>query len=243
MKQYNKLDRCNDKHLEVYDAITIQLKAALWECCPPTFINSVATDSLLQSIKHELVEDATSFSTKDPAATGDVMRVVQAYTSFRAVLHYRLAHRLDREIKENSLNNGENIYPALISSRGKLLSGAELHHLCYIGQRFILDHGVGTVFGETAQLGDDCYVLGGVTLGALGIADNPKGKRHPTIGNRVQIGAFSRIFGNISIGDDVFIGPQCVITEDIPSGSSVTIRPSTQVLKQRKHFNYSRPSV
>jgi serine O-acetyltransferase len=77
-------------------------------------------------------------------------------------------------------------------------------------------------------------MLGGVTVGAYGIADNPSRKRHPTIGNRVQIGAFTGIFGAISIGDDVFIGAQCVITENIPSFSSVTARPSKQVVKYRE---------
>jgi serine O-acetyltransferase len=91
---------------------------------------------------------------------------------------------------------------------------------------------VGTVFGETAKIGDDCYILGGVTLGACGISNNINGKRHPTIGNRVQVGAFSRIFGTVNIGDDVFIGPHCTITEDISENSRVILRTSLQVTKK-----------
>lgn len=113
------------------------------------------------------------------------------------------------------------------------MSGAELHPSSQIGRRFILDHGFGTVFGETVSIGDDCYVLGGVTLGASGISGNPQGKRHPSIGNRVQLGAFSRIFGCVDIGDDVFIGPNCTITQNIPSGSKVTLRSSLQILRRR----------
>lgn len=219
--------------MEAFKAIRIQLQAALWECCSPNFADGIAESSLLENVTHELTEDAVAFAKKDPAAHNDVIRVIQCYTSFKAVLHYRLAHNLDREINGKLPTSESTIYATLISSRGKLLSGAELHHRCHIGQRFILDHGIGTVFGETARIGDDCYILGGVTLGAYGIADNPSGKRHPTIGNRVQIGAFTRIFGNLSIGDDVFIGPQCIITENVPSLSSVTMRPSIQVVKRR----------
>jgi serine O-acetyltransferase len=124
-------------------------------------------------------------------------------------------------------------YASLVSSRGKMLSGAELHPRCSIGKRFVLDHGVGTVFGETAVVGDDCYVLGGVTLGAIGIAANPCGKRHPTIGNRVQIGAFARIFGCVNIGDDVFIGSHCTVTSDVPAGSKVALRSCVQIVKPR----------
>ncbi|MFC0691025.1 serine O-acetyltransferase [Paraburkholderia humisilvae] len=102
---------------------------------------------------------------------------------------------------------------------------------CTIGKRFILDHGVGTVVGETAVIGDDCYILGGVTLGAVGIAGNPPGKRHPVLGDRVEVGAFTRILGRVEIGDEVFIGPHCVITQDVPSGSIVTVRTSVQITR------------
>jgi hypothetical protein len=79
----------------------------------------------------------------------------------------------------------------------------------------------------------DCYVLGGVVLGATGISGNLQGKRHPSVGNRVQIGAFARIFGNIVIGDDVFIAPHCVIKDDIAANSVVTLRSELQVTQRR----------
>ena len=124
--------------------ITAQLRAALWECCSPTFADFVASSSLLEHIVDQLMEDAIAFATKDPAAHNDVRGVIQTYTSFKAVLHYRLAHNLDKKIVGNLLSKESTIYAALISSRGKLLSGAELHHRCQIGRRFILDHGIGT---------------------------------------------------------------------------------------------------
>ena len=147
--------------------------------------------------------------------------------------HYRLAHAIDARADRAQDCEAIALYASMISSRGKVLSGAELHHKCRIGKRFVLDHGIGTVLGESSSIGDDCYLLGGVTLGARGIANNPKGKRHPSIGNRVQVGAFSRIFGAVSIGDDVFIGPHCTITEDIPAGSRVTLRTSVQIVERK----------
>lgn len=220
----------NPKIIAVNNAIIAQLQAALWECCPPEYINQLVNTPLLFDITQELIEDVDAFASKDPASGGDPFRIVQTSTSFRAVLHYRLAHKLDSHFSEKESPHRElPMYASLISSRGKYLSGAELHHRCRIGKRFVLDHGVGTVFGETAQIGDDCYVLGAVTLGACLISDNPNGKRHPTIGDRVQIGAFARIFGAITVGDDVFVGPQCTITENIPSNSRVVLRTSVQV--------------
>jgi serine O-acetyltransferase len=191
----------------------------------------VERTSLLQETTLELIEDANAFASKDPASDGDPLHIIQTYTSFKAVLHYRLAYKLDRHPAEDEFSyRNLPMYASLISSRGKLLSGAELHHRCRIGKRFILDHGVGTVFGETTEIGDDCYILGGVTLGSCGISNNSHGKRHPTVGDRVQIGAFARVFGAITIGDDVFIGPQCTITKDISPGSTVTFRTSIQVI-------------
>lgn len=111
-----------------------------------------------------------------------------------------------------------------------MLSGAEIHFRSRIGARFIIDHGMGTVIGETSTIGDDCYVLGGVTLGARGISDNPSSPRHPTLGNRVQIGAFASVLGAIHVGDGAFIGPGCIITKDVPAAARVQVKTSLQVV-------------
>lgn len=210
--------------------IRLQLQSALVECCPPREALALVKGQALLRVAVELQEDAENFALKDPAAAGDAISVIQSYTSFKALMHYRLARAL---LEERALvhERRAETYAALVSSRGKLLSGAELHHRCRIGRRFVLDHGMGTVIGETACIGDDCYVLGGVTLGARGVAGNPAGKRHPTVGDHVQIGAFARIFGDVTIGDHAFIGPHCVITEDVPPGVSVTVRTTLQVTK------------
>lgn len=210
-------------------AIKSQVEAALWECCSPEYIRLVNASSLVDEAIQAILEDAAAFATKDPASKNDPLQIVQTYTSFRAVLHYRIAHAMEHSFVDSSEGT---YYAAIISNRGKMMSGAELHPSSRIGRRFILDHGYGTVFGETASVGDDCYVLGGVTLGASGIAGNPGGKRHPSIGNRVQLGAFSRVFGCVHIGDDVFIGPNCTITRSIPAGSKVILRSSLQILNR-----------
>lgn len=211
------------------DLINEYVNAALWDCCPPSFIKEVKSSSIYFDIKKTIAEDAIAFSKKDPASGRDPNKIIAGYTSFCAVLHYRISHLI---LRIKSLSNDADSYSAILSSRGKLLSGAEIHYRSSIGSRLILDHGIGTVIGETSTIGNDCYILGGVTLGASGIAGNPTGKRHPTIGNRVQIGAHTRVFGPVTVGDDVFIGPNCVITEDIPHGTKVTLKSTLQVHKK-----------
>ncbi|MDC8786053.1 serine O-acetyltransferase [Roseateles koreensis] len=211
-----------------------QLRAALYDSCDPVFTDCVLSTVDWQRLHTLLSSDLAAFSSKDPAAHGDPLLVLQSYTAFKAVLHYRLSHAIltaQYPIELSALRLG---YAYQLANRGKMQSGIEIHPNASIGERFILDHGWGTVIGETAEIGDDCYILGGVTLGARGIFDNSDDKRHPTLGNRVQVGAFARLFGRIHIGDDTFIGPNCVIKDDIPSNSVVTIRSELQLVRQRK---------
>ncbi len=210
------------------------MRAALMECCPPLVVERIAADLMFETVMHQCDEDLQAFASKDPAARGRTSDIAFGYSSFKAVLHYRLAHALFlRCTSEGDPGRTLEAVAQLVASRGKLLSGAEIHPRCTIGRRFILDHGQGTVIGETAEIGDDCYILGGVVLGATGISANPSGKRHPTIGNRVQIGAFTRVLGDIEIGDDVFVGSHCVIKDDIPAGSAVTLRSELQIVRRR----------
>ncbi|MFM0226595.1 serine O-acetyltransferase [Paraburkholderia dipogonis] len=211
------------------------LTAALMECCSPALVNKIATHALWLAAARAAENDLNAFATKDPASRGSVEDIAFGYSSYKAVLHYRLAHAiLDMASLGGDLDREIESVATLVSARGKLLSGAEIHPRCHIGQRFVLDHGWGTVIGETSRIGDDCYILGGVVLGATGISANPSGKRHPTLGNRAEVGAFTRIFGDIVIGDDVFISPHCVITENIPSDSIVTLKSALQLTRKRK---------
>jgi serine O-acetyltransferase len=96
------------------------------------------------------------------------------------------------------------------------------------------------VIGETCEIGNDCYILCGVTLGARGIANNPDGKRHPRLGNNVEIGSGARVLGYVQIGDNVFISPACVITQDVPAGTKVKVVNQIQLQKndESEHSSY-----
>lgn len=173
----------------------------------------------------QLEGDLQAYAKRDPAAHGCVELILDTYSSFKAVLFHRFAH----QIWLCDSIEGYECLAHKLANAGKLLSGAEIHPAAHIGQRFVLDHGYGTVIGETSEIGDDCYLLGGVTLGALGIADNHSGKRHPTLGDCVEIGAGVRILGAVTVGDNVFVSPACVITRDVPDNCRVSIVNQLQI--------------
>lgn len=208
------------------------ISAALFECASPRLAKHIQRCLDVDRVAERIDDDASAYLQKDPAMRSNSWNLYNACSSFRAVLHYRLARAVDEIADASSEHHFElSSVSTLVSSRGKLLSGAEIHVGARIGRRFVLDHGYGTVIGETSEIGDDCYVLGGVTIGACGISGNVAGKRHPTIGSRVEIGAFARILGAVSIGDDVFIGPHCIIHDDIPSGARVVMKTANQVTR------------
>lgn len=213
---------------ELREIIHTQIQAALWECCHPLFASQISSHPDYEKLTQYILNDAIAYSNKDPASRNSIFSIIQVYTSFKATLHYRIANFIHNYI---DLENKE-LFCSLISNRGKILSGAELHYKSEIGKNFVLDHGYGTVIGETSVIGNNCYFLGGVVLGASGIANNQLGRRHPKVGNNVEIGAFSRIFGNIEIGDDVFIGPNCVIAENILQGCKVITKSENQIIKR-----------
>lgn len=219
--------------MERNDAVRGLLRSALWDCSPAVLAGALEASPLFREVGRALEDDAHAFAAKDPSFQGEAAAIVRGSTSFRAVLHYRLANAIERaaRLDVTGLAPSEELEALvlLLSSRGKLASGIEIHPRCTIGRRFVIDHGLGTVIGETVEIGDDAYILGGVTLGASGIASNPRGKRHPTLGHRVQVGAFASIFGPVTVGDDVFIGSHCRITRDIPEGCRVTVRSNLQI--------------
>ncbi|SDV00616.1 serine O-acetyltransferase [Pseudomonas mucidolens] len=193
---------------------------------------------LIQEAAQDIAEDLIAYAYRDPASRGRGGLILESYASFKAVLYYRLAHRV-----WNLCAPSNGIFTSIaltLSNQGKLLSGAEIHPAARIGRRFVLDHGYGTVIGETCEIGNDCYILCGVTLGARGIANNPDGKRHPRLGNNVEVGAGARVLGYVLIGDNVFISPSCVITQDVPAGTKVKVVNQIQLQKndESDHSNY-----
>ena len=156
-----------------------------------------------------LREDIRTVFTKDPAARS-VPEVIFCYPGLNAVWFYRLAHFLWRHKLR---------FPArFISHISRFLTGIEIHPGAKIGRRFFIDHGVGVVIGETAIIGDNVLLYQGVTLGGTGLE---KGKRHPSIGNNVVIGAGAKVLGNITIADNTYIGANAVVIRDVPVNSTV----------------------
>jgi len=166
-------------------------------------------DKLFEKAKN----DAISFSQRDPAANGDASYVALTCSSYYAVISYRVASCLYKK--------GDVYRAQLIADSAKILTGIEIHPACQIGRNFVIDHGFGTVIGETSIIGDDCYILQCVVIGANKIANNARGKRHPTIGNNVEIAGFVNILGNISIGNYVKICSWATITESLPAYARV----------------------
>ncbi|GAA3592126.1 hypothetical protein GCM10023078_19710 [Gibbsiella greigii] len=158
-------------------------------------------------------DDLCAFSEKDPAGRKDLNYIAMCYPSYFSVLSYRIAHFLHE--------NGLFLDAKIISENAKLKTGIEIHPSAMIGRRFVIDHGIGTVIGETSVIGNDCYILQSVIIGSSGIANNPTGKRHPVIGNNVEIGAFVNLLGSIKIGNNVKISPRVTIKNSIPDDSSV----------------------
>lgn len=146
---------------------------------------------------------------EDPAAKSHV-EIVLCYPGFHAILLHRLAHRIYRA--------GVPLVPRLISQASRFFTGIEIHPGARIGRRFFIDHGMGVVIGETTEIGDDVLLYQGVTLGGTG---KEKGKRHPTIGNRVVIGTGAKVLGNISVGEGVRVGAGSVVIRPVPANSTV----------------------
>src|ERR1700674_3212939 len=136
--------------------------------------------------------------------------VVLCYPGFQALLYYRLANWLWRR--------RWHLAGRFVSHLGRVLTGIEIHPGARIGRRLFIDHGMGVVIGETAEIGDDCTLYHGVTLG--GTSWN-KGKRHPTLGRGVVVGAGAKILGPITIGDGAKVGSNAVVVKDIPAGATV----------------------
>jgi serine O-acetyltransferase len=114
------------------------------------------------------------------------------------------------------------------------VTGVEIHPAARLGRRFFIDHGMGVVIGETAEVGDDVMLYHGVTLGGRSLA---RVKRHPTVGDRVTIGAGARILGPVEIGDDVQIGANAVVVKDVPSGAVATGIPAVVRFPKRDASN------
>lgn len=154
-------------------------------------------------------EQVDTIFRRDPAAKS-FLEIVLCYPGFHAALFHRLAHSLHQARVP--------VLPRFISQVSRFLTGIEIHPGAKIGSRFFIDHGMGVVIGETAEIGDDCLVYQGVTLGGTG---NEQGKRHPTLGDHVVVGTGAKVLGSIKIGNHVKIGAGSVVVRSVPDHSTV----------------------
>jgi len=159
---------------------------------------------------------------RDPAAT-NYFEVLLTYSSLHAIILHRVANKFYRSKIP--------FLPRFISQISRFITHVEIHPGAQIGQEFFIDHGVGVVIGETTIIGDRVTIFQGTTLGGTG---KEKGKRHPSIGSNVVIGAGAKVLGNINIGDNVNIGANAVVIRDVPSDSTVVGIPGRIAKKQGK---------
>ncbi|HHM05107.1 MAG TPA: serine O-acetyltransferase [Gammaproteobacteria bacterium] len=167
-----------------------------------------------------LREDVNCVFGRDPAAR-TTFEVLTTYPGVHAVLFYRLCHRLwTLGLK----------WPArAVSALVRWITGIEIHPGATIGRRFFIDHGMGVVIGETAEIGDDCTLYHGVTLGGTSW---DKGKRHPTLMNDVVVGAGAKVLGPVTVGEGARVGSNAVVVKDVPPGATVVGIPGRVVQRR-----------
>ena len=169
---------------------------------------------------YTIKQDLQAVFDRDPAATSK-LEVILTYAGFHALLAYRISHRLK--------SMGIPFLPRAISQLARWLTGVEIHPSAKIGTGFFIDHGMGVVVGETAEIGDYVTLFQGVTLGGTG---KERGKRHPTLGNHVVVGAGAKILGGITIGDNVKIGANSVVLKNVAANSTVIGVPGRVIKSQ-----------
>ncbi len=164
-----------------------------------------------------LRESIKAYQERDPAARS-ALTVFLCYPGLHALIWHRIAHAIWCT----------HLYlPArLFAHLGRFLTGIEIHPAARIGRRLVIDHGMGVVIGETAEIGDDCYLYHQVTLG---VARAQGGKRHPTVGNNVIIGAGAKVLGPITVGDNARVGSNAVVLEPVPPDTTVVGIPARPV--------------
>lgn len=169
---------------------------------------------------NKMKKELASIKERDPAATSS-LEIALLYSGYHAVLAYRIAHILHVR--------GYTVAARLISQTAKFFTGIEIHPAAKIGSGLFIDHGTGVVIGETAEIGDNCTLYQGVTLGGTG---KDLGKRHPTLGNNVMVGAGAKILGPFKVGDNAKIAANAVVLSEVPSDSTAVGIPA-RIVKRK----------
>ncbi len=176
-------------------------------------------------------DDIRSVFERDPAARS-TLEVLLCYPGLHAVWFHRVAHAL--------WTRGLKLIARWLSQAARALTGIEIHPGAVIGPRLFIDHGMGVVIGETAVLGADVTLYHGVTLGGTSLVH---GKRHPTLGNRVVVGAGAKILGDVLVGSDSRIGANAVVVRPVPTGSVVVGVPGEVVRRREPAAAATRPDL
>ena len=174
----------------------------------------------------DLRETIDAYKARDPAARTS-LEVLLLYPGVKAVRSHRKAHWC--------YEHGYKFLARLISQASRRRTGIEIHPGAKIGKRLVIDHGMGIVIGETAEIGDDCLIYHGVTLGGTG---KDVGKRHPTIGNNVLIGTGAKVLGPFKVGDNSRIAANSVVLSEIPDNSTAVGVPARVVKIDGRKVNY-----
>lgn len=175
-----------------------------------------------EGIKKIFNEEIESVKRRDPAARSTI-EILLTYSGLHAVIAYRVAHKF----YEKRLY----LIARIISQTARFITGIEIHPGAKIGKGFFIDHGSGVVIGETAEIGDNCLIYQGVTLGGTG---KDKGKRHPTLGNNVMVGAGARVLGPFKVGDNAKIAANAVVLEEVPPNCTAVGVPARIVRRNGK---------
>jgi serine O-acetyltransferase len=192
----------------LFDSVFEYLRA-----CEGNFFFLVVEESGWMPKVTKIAQDLQAVFERDPAATS-LLEVVLTYSGFHALLAYRISHWMwNRKIP---------FFPRLLSQFARWITGVEIHPAAIIGTHFFIDHGMGVVIGETTEIGDSVTLFQGVTLGGTG---KERGKRHPTLGSHVVVGAGAKVLGGIRIGDNVKIGANAVVLRSVPPNSTVVGNP------------------
>ena len=179
-----------------------------------------ALPSNIKNTSDGVKEEIKTFRERDPAAKSDA-EVLLLYSGLHAILAYRVSHRLYLT---------EHYFSArAVSQLAKFVTGIEIHPGAKIGKRFFIDHGAAVVIGETTEIGDDCTIYQGVTLGGTG---KDVGKRHPTLGNNVMVGAGAKVLGPMRIGDNTKVAAGAVVITEIPDNCTAVGIPAKVVKRE-----------
>ena len=179
----------------------------------------------MSSFFNRVIEDIDSVRERDPAARSR-LEVLLTYSGVHAVIIYRIAHRL--------YINQFKLTARALSQLGRLLTGIEIHPAAKIGRGLFIDHGAGVVIGETAEIGDNCLLYQGATLGGTG---KGKGKRHPTLGNNVMVGCGAKVLGPFKVGDNAKIAANAVVLDAVPPNATAVGVPARIVRRNGVRVN------